>query len=62
MCKAFEMQGMKLYFVVCKNPDLKAKEKLIFLVPNKINEKEYKSISLFRHEFDYLVCRTPNFG
>lgn len=35
MRKAFKMQGMSLYFVVCKNPDPDAKEELIFLITNK---------------------------
>ncbi|MEN0052004.1 MAG: transposase [Bacteroidota bacterium] len=35
MRKAFQMQGMDLYFVVCKNPDPNAKEELIFLITNK---------------------------
>ena len=35
MRKAFNMQGMSLYFVVCKNPDPDAKEDLIFLITNK---------------------------
>lgn len=35
MRKAFMMQGMSLYFVVCKNPDPNAKEELVFLITNK---------------------------
>lgn len=30
--KAFELEGMKLLFIVCKNPDKSAKETLLFLV------------------------------
>jgi hypothetical protein len=32
--KAFELEGMKLYFVVSKNPDKNAKEEFLFLITN----------------------------
>ena len=35
--KAFELEGMQLYFVVSKNPDKNAKEELIFLITNLAN-------------------------
>jgi hypothetical protein len=53
--KAFELEGMKLFFVICKNLDKNAKEDLIFLITN-VTDKAYKISFIYRMRWKIEHC------
>jgi hypothetical protein len=53
--KAFELEGMKLFFVICKNPDKNAKEDLVFLITN-VTDKAYKISFIYRTKWKIEHC------
>lgn len=53
--KAFEIDGLKLFFVVCKNPDKNAKEDVVFLITN-VTDKAYKISFIYRMRWKIEHC------
>jgi hypothetical protein len=53
--KAFELEGMKLFFIICKNPDKNAKEDIVFLITN-VTDKAYKISFIYRMRWKIEHC------
>jgi hypothetical protein len=53
--KKFILDGVELFFVVCKNPDKSAKEEVIFLITN-VTDHAYKISCIYRMRWKIEHC------